>query len=48
MLLLFRSQAHQLALLQRHIIDDLHFEWSAELLVFLLHEHDQSVTAAFG
>lgn len=45
---LLRTDAHRLALLQRHVVEDVHLKWSAQPFVLLLDVHGEAVAATLG
>lgn len=45
---LLGAYAHGLALLQRHVVEDVHLEGATQPLVLLLDVHRQTITASFS
>lgn len=46
--LLLGAQAHGLALLQRHIVKDVHLKGAAQTLVLLLHKDGEAIAASLS
>lgn len=46
--ILFGTHAHRVAFLERHIIENIHFKWSAQALIFLFDKNRQTITSSFG